>query len=159
MRLAPSSVPLFLLRSICFYEPHDTHANAPHDCGKQARITRKYVSEWTHVNERRISADPQAGSKESKGSRVKGDSSRSVMILAICAVIFVYALPSSSFGPQAFMKSPKSASRSFATLLQFAVMITHAAYSRWQSMSEIIRYVGVACTKRIMRESRISSNR
>lgn len=34
-------------------------------------------------------------------------------------------------------------------------MITRAAYSRWQPMSEIIRCAGVACTKRIKRESRV----
>lgn len=34
-------------------------------------------------------------------------------------------------------------------------MITRTAYSRWQPMSEIICCAGVACTKRIKRESRV----
>lgn len=39
------------------------------------------------------------------------------------------------FFGQVFTELPKSASRSFATLLQFAVIIIRAVDSRWQSMS------------------------
>lgn len=161
MRLAPSSVPLFLLRSVRLYEPCDARANAPHDRGKQARITRKCVSEWTHVNERRRVPPTRSRSKESEDwSRLKTRSPRCVMILVICrhsclrsSVYFFFFLFLRSASICGITEIGES------TLLRFTVMITHAAYSRWQSMSEIIRCAGVACTKRIVRQSRIGSNR